>query len=98
MVTWLPDRSEAAVRDALARVAPQLSDGRIVLHDAWVDTGNPLWSRSSAFVDDQWVVKLAWSEPAAVKLVRSTVAHEHIPTLRSAVPLFMSLLLLKDFR
>lgn len=70
MVTWLPDRSEQAVRAALRVVAPQLADGRIVLHDAWVDTGNPLWSRSSAFVDDAWVVKFAWSEPAAHKLAR----------------------------
>lgn len=69
MVTWLPERSEHAVRDALAVVAPALR-GHLVLHDSWVDTGNPLWSRGSAFLEDQWVVKFAWSEPAAVKLIR----------------------------
>ena len=51
-------------------VAPHLAEGRLVLHDGWVDTGNPMWSRSTAFVDDRWVVKFAWTEPAAAKLVR----------------------------
>ena len=36
----------------------------------WVETGNPLWARSSAFVGAAWVVKFAWSESAAIKLAR----------------------------
>lgn len=67
--TWLPERSVDAVRDALRATAPALADAPLTLHDGWVDTGNPLWSRSSAFVDDRWVVKFAWSEAAAHKLV-----------------------------
>lgn len=70
VVTWLPERSVDAVRAALRTVAPQLAERTITLHDGWVDTGNPLWSRSSAFVDDRWVVKFAWTESAATKLVQ----------------------------
>ena len=57
----------------------------VVLHDAWIEQGNPSWDRSSAFVGDDWVVKFAWSEPAAVKLereillLRALAASEHPP-------------------
>jgi ribosomal-protein-alanine N-acetyltransferase len=34
----------------------------------WVETGNPLWARSSAFVGTDWVVKFAWSELASAQL------------------------------
>ena len=70
MVTWLAERSVDAVRATLAQLCPELDDLSIGLHDMWVETGNPLWARSSAFVGDAWVVKFAWSEPAAIKLER----------------------------
>lgn len=70
MLTWLHGLTVDEVRAALRKVAPQLADGRIELHDSWIDTGNPQWSRSTAFVDGTWVVKFTWSEPAAEKLVR----------------------------
>lgn len=86
MVTWLPDRSEAAVRSALAVVAPSICDGRIELHGSWVDTGNPLWSRSSAFVDDEWVVKFAWSREAADKLVREATVIDALGSVGDGPP------------
>lgn len=85
MVTWLPERSEASVRDALAAVAPALR-GHVVLHDSWVDTGNPLWSRGTAFVDDQWVVKFAWSKEAADKLVREGAVIEAVGSVPGGPP------------
>lgn len=70
MVSWLGERSLDAVAAALGRVCPELVGRPLELHDMWVETGNPLWARSSAFVGDAWVVKFAWSEPAAIKLER----------------------------
>ena len=88
MVRWLAERSVDAVRDAVARICPDLAGLPVVLHDEWVDTGNPLWARSSAFVGDAWVVKFAWSEPAADKLefeidvLRALATSAHAPPLR----------------
>jgi aminoglycoside phosphotransferase (APT) family kinase protein len=74
---WLAGRSIEDVRAALARCLPDPAGRPIVLHDSWVETGNPLWARSSAFIDQQWVVKFAWTEAAAAKLERE------IQTLRA---------------
>ena len=79
MVTWLAERSVDTVRAALTQLCPELGDLPIVLHEMWVETGNPLWARSSAFVGGAWVVKFAWTEPAAIKLERE------IRTLRALV-------------
>lgn len=56
-----------AVRAALTTAAPEIAALPIVLND-WVETGNPLWARSSAFVGTDWVVKFAWSELASAQL------------------------------
>jgi ribosomal-protein-alanine N-acetyltransferase len=56
-----------AVRAALVAVAPEIAGLPIVLND-WIESGNPLWARSSAFVGTDWVVKFAWSEEACVQL------------------------------
>jgi aminoglycoside phosphotransferase (APT) family kinase protein len=70
VVMWIESRSVEALRPSLEALVPELAVDPIVLHDTWVETGNPLWARSSAFVGGK-VVKFAWTEPAAIKL-----AHE----------------------
>ncbi len=88
MTTWLSGRSVPEVSQALAGLCPDLVGLPIVLHDAWVEQGNASWDRSSAFVGDDWVVKFAWSEPAAVKLereilvLRALAASEDPPPVR----------------
>jgi len=88
MTTWFSDRSIAEVSRGLGGLCPDLAGLPVVLHDAWIERGNPLWDRSSAFVGDDWVVKFAWSEPAAVKLereilvLRALAASEHPPPVR----------------
>lgn len=88
MTGWLADRSVAEVSRALAELCPDLAGLPVVLHDAWVEQGNALWDRSSAFLGDDWVVKFAWSEPAALKLereillLRALAAAEHPPPVR----------------
>jgi aminoglycoside phosphotransferase (APT) family kinase protein len=67
-------------------VAPALADGTIELHQQWVDTGNPLWSRSSAFVDDRWVVKFAWTEAAAHKLLHEAAVLRTLASIDDGPP------------
>jgi aminoglycoside phosphotransferase (APT) family kinase protein len=86
MTRWLSECSVNEVRRALAAVHPQIADLPIVLHDSWVDTGNPLWSRSSAFVGNAWVVKFAWSKAAAGKLEREIGTLLAIATSEVAPP------------
>jgi ribosomal-protein-alanine N-acetyltransferase len=82
----LTERSVEAVRAALAAVVPELADLPIVLDDMWTDAGNPLWARSSAFVGDAWVVKFAWTPPAADRLFREGRVSQALGRARSDVP------------
>ena len=66
-LTWLPDRSIESLRNALIRVAPDLSRGDILL-SPWIELSNPLWQGGSAIVDGDLVAKFAWSEPAAQRV------------------------------
>jgi aminoglycoside phosphotransferase (APT) family kinase protein len=68
---WLADPSETSVRQALAAAAPRLAGARIEL-TADVATSNPEWSSSTAIVDRSFVLKFAWSEPAAVRVARES--------------------------
>lgn len=67
MSSWLPDSSLASLRDALREVDPGLSRGRIVLHDR-IAQSDPRWWCGSATIDERFVVKFAWSEPASTRL------------------------------
>src|SRR3712207_6381184 len=66
MDTWLPGAIDAALRV----VAPELAGASIVLPDRAAED-DPVWWSSSAVVDNRFVVKFAWSRPAALR-----VAHE----------------------
>jgi len=69
-VRWLPDGSPTAVDAALRVVAPELADSPIVVPRR-LGRDDPVWRSSSAVVADRFVVKFAWSRPAALR-----VAHE----------------------
>ncbi|HYW24056.1 MAG TPA: phosphotransferase [Terriglobales bacterium] len=68
-VTWLPERSERALRSALAEVAPAFAAATIELSNR-PGSGPPEFRRGSAVLDGSHVVKFAWSEPAARSVVR----------------------------
>ncbi|TCO51276.1 aminoglycoside phosphotransferase (APT) family kinase protein [Kribbella antiqua] len=75
---WLD--SPAEVSAALKVVAPDLADAPVVVREP-VGGDDPLWRSASAVVGGRFVVKFAWSEPAALRL-----AHE-IAVLRAlAIP------------
>ena len=67
---WLSDCSPAAIDAALRVVAPDLAGFPIIVPDL-VAKDDPMWWSSSAIVGDRFVVKFAWSRPAALR-----VAHE----------------------
>jgi aminoglycoside phosphotransferase (APT) family kinase protein len=67
---WLNDGSPAAIADALRVVAPELSGQEIVVR-ASIGDEDPEWQAASAVVGGRFVVKFAWSRPAALRL-----AHE----------------------
>jgi len=69
---WLAECSAEALGEALRVVAPELSGGPVTVPvpDPAVK-GDPLWWSSSAVVGERFIVKFAWSRPAALRL-----AHE----------------------
>ncbi len=69
-VTWLPECSVAALGEALRVVAPELS-GYPVTVPGRPGKQDPQWHSGSEALGDQFIVKFAWSCPAALQL-----AHE----------------------
>ena len=76
---WLEEGSAAAVVEALGQVAPELGDYPIVVREV-AGKDDPLWWSASAVVGERYVVKFAWSRPAALRL-----AHE-IAVLKALEP------------
>lgn len=72
---WLPECSVEAVGQALDEVAPALNGLPIAVRDR-VGDDEPLWQSSSAVLSDQFIVKFAWSRPAAERLAREVVVLE----------------------
>lgn len=67
-MSWIAGRSEAAVRGGLAAIAPSLVDREIQLNDR-VITDDPEFFQGSAVVGGDYVVKFAWAESPARRIV-----------------------------
>ena len=80
---WLAECSTAALHEALRAVAPELS-GCPVAVPGPVGKENPLWWSGSVPLGDRFIVKFAWSRPAALRLAREIgvlAALSHEPTV-----------------
>ncbi|TDW17613.1 phosphotransferase family protein [Kribbella kalugense] len=77
---WLDGGSPAEVVAALKDVAPELGDYPIVVREP-VGDDDPLWRSATAVVGERFVVKYAWSRPAALRL-----AHEIAVLEALAIP------------
>jgi aminoglycoside phosphotransferase (APT) family kinase protein len=66
-VDWLPEPTPAAVADALATVAPQLAGLPVTIPDV-SGQDDPRFHTSSAALGDEFIVKFAWSKPAASRV------------------------------
>ncbi len=66
---WLAGCSARALHEALEAVAPELSGYDIPVPEPASD-GDPHYHKSSVVLGDRFVVKFAWSRPAALRLAR----------------------------
>jgi aminoglycoside phosphotransferase (APT) family kinase protein len=66
---WLAECSDAALREALEAVAPELS-GYPVTVPGPAGKQDPLYHGGSEPLGDRFIVKFAWSRPAAVRLAK----------------------------
>ena len=66
---WLRDPSESSIREAVASAVPALAGADIESTSEFV-TSNPEWCAGTAIVGRAFVVKVAWSEPAAIRVLR----------------------------
>ncbi|MEV4261968.1 aminoglycoside phosphotransferase family protein [Kribbella sp. NPDC049584] len=76
---WLEDGSAEAVAEALGEVG--LGGHAVVVRESLED--DPMWWSASAVVGEQYVVKFAWSQPAALRLAHEIAV---LAALRPAVP------------
>ena len=67
---WLTECSAAALHDALRVVAPDLSEYPVTVPGP-AGKQDPVYHSGSEPIGDQFIVKFAWSRPAALQL-----AHE----------------------
>ncbi|MFC6081330.1 phosphotransferase family protein [Sphaerisporangium aureirubrum] len=65
---WLAECSAGSLGEALQAVAPELSGYPIAV--SLTAGGDPLWHKSSVVIGEQFIVKFAWSRPAALRLAR----------------------------
>jgi aminoglycoside phosphotransferase len=68
-MTWLAECSAAAIGEALQAVAPELSGCSLAVPCRGA-TEDPQWQSGTAVADDQFIVKFAWSGPAALGVAR----------------------------
>ena len=64
---WLADGSEETLRQALKAAAPWLDRYPITMREP-VGRDEPLWRAGTATLGDEFVVKFAWSRPAALRI------------------------------
>lgn len=68
-VKWLAGCSASALREALRAVAPDLSGYPLTVPGPAAKE-DPVWQSGATVVDGRFVVKFAWSRPAALRLAR----------------------------
>lgn len=83
---WVGDPSEEDLRRALATVAPALADLPMRINQRHPQS-NPLYWSSSAWLDDRFVIKYAWSEVRAARLQREGVLLARLRIRAPSLPL-----------
>ncbi|MGW7682475.1 phosphotransferase family protein [Kribbella sp. NPDC054772] len=82
---WLEAGSAEAVGAALRQVAPELTDEPIAVRGGLGET-DPRWWAGSAVVGGRFVVKFAWSQPAAVRLAHEIAVLEALGPVLPYLP------------
>lgn len=82
-VRWLAEPSAAAVRAALEIAAPALAGQPVALPDVTTGKAEPVWQSAAARLGARFMVKFAWSRPAALRLDREAAV---LTALAGTVP------------
>jgi hypothetical protein len=86
-LSWLADGSEESVRAALRALARALGTARSMLLRERPITSNPDYWQGSAVIDDSYLVKFAWSEVPARRLVHEATMLEALRRLKPDLPM-----------
>ncbi len=70
-VGWFASSSVEELRSAVGRLMPDLAERPLVLNDRVV-TSDPRFFQGTAIVDGAYIVKFAWSEPPARRIVHES--------------------------
>jgi len=70
--SWLADGTLASLRRAVVQVAPELADRTLMINERVV-TSDPRFFQGSAVLDGAFVVKFAWSQSAAQRIVHEGI-------------------------
>jgi hypothetical protein len=84
-VDWLRDPTEGSIRAAVASAAPALAALEIV-PAADLSVSDPEWCAGTALVARSLVVKVAWSERAAIRVLREARVLARDPRHADDVP------------
>jgi aminoglycoside phosphotransferase (APT) family kinase protein len=87
---WLSGPSQAAVKEALRAVAPELSGLPLDIRDL-TGQDDPVWQMTTAALGEDFIVKFAWSEAAArfvlhqISVLRALAREPTVPFLPEVV-------------
>jgi aminoglycoside phosphotransferase (APT) family kinase protein len=84
-VGWLATRSVEELSQAISEAIPELAGRPLDLNDRVV-TSNPRYFQGSAVLDGAYVVKFAWSEPAARRIVHEARLLEALAKAELGLP------------
>jgi aminoglycoside phosphotransferase (APT) family kinase protein len=85
-VRWLTTLSLDELDHAIRDSAPDLADRPLVLNERVV-TSNPRYFQGSAVIDGVYIVKFAWSEPPARRIVHEGKVLAALATVHEALPI-----------
>lgn len=83
---WLSDGSTEVLRTALEEICPELAARPLVVNERVV-TSDPRFFQASAVIDDAFIVKFAWSEPAARRIAHEGAILSALARVRPRLPL-----------
>ena len=84
-LTWIAERSPEAVHSGLAIFAPSLAGLDVLLSDRVV-TDDPEYFQGSAVLGEKYVVKFAWAEAPARRMVHEARVLSALATCEEPLP------------
>jgi aminoglycoside phosphotransferase (APT) family kinase protein len=86
MAPWTSDPGESELRGALAHVDPELASLPMRINPRPMSDLEPIYRSASAWIGDRFVVKYAWSEIRAERLMREVVLLDRMRARPASLP------------